>query len=181
MNLMYFSNNVVNINTNVNIMHQNFIDAVKKMQKQHTCILKKSYSNFKKPWFNDECFKSKKRLKKLLNICKSNSFCNINYLKNYNNAKNNHRKFITSAKKLLWKLNLLSKAQNASEFWKTINKFRRKKGIENVISLGDCYNHLQKNFPIFAPVVGVLSQNYDLILDSEISIDELNVRLSKCK
>ena len=182
-NKMYFDNNVANLYGDVNDMNLNLISTIKSNAKKAGMYTKNSIKKNIKPWYNSDCAMSKKNLKKSLKMCKINSFTVQEDINKYINEKKKYKNLIMHAKKQYTesKLDTLAKSNNNNEFWKNLNIFRRKKQAINYISLNNWYNHLKNTFPQNTRMDAVLPDTSDPILDVDISLDELNFSLAKCK
>ena len=180
---MYYDQKVSNLNNDVNIMNLNLIEAIKSNAKKAGMYNKVCNKNNKNPWYNYECKRSKKLVVNSLKQCKNKSFAIQGDINNFLEEKKKYKKIILRAKSQFTELKIdtLVNSSNTNEFWKNLKSFRTKKNQINYISLNSWYRYLQSSFPSNVRVDIVLSGIQDSILDSVISMDELNFCLAKCK
>ena len=78
-------------------------------------------------------------------------------------------------------INQLSMVKDPQSFWKLINKFRYRPNQQNSISLNDWCTYLNSIYSSHNDTILNLLDFSDPLFDREISLDEVNASLIKCK
>ena len=138
-------------------------------------------------WFDSECRAKLKNTRNLFRRCKRAGFP-AELTKNYNIMNNEYKMFLKHKKtsyndSIIHNLTKsISDTKNPSDFWSVVKKFNQKPFQANPIPTQTWSSYLLDLFatPDFAPPKIILDQA-DPILDCEISMEELNTILDKCK
>ena len=189
---MLFSPNVSKITDNINLMHENLINTIRSVAQQAGMIVggknKKSSSN-SSLWENLESKKAKENMKNMLKICYANEFMQ-EYASSYIESKKEYKKIKKKCKEE-YENKIIKKiigAKSSNEFWEGVNyKRKRYKKSSCPISLKqwhEVYNKFyteNKKHSVDIIIQEHFENGYVEELDKDITLEELNKALDKCK
>lgn len=172
-------------NTSVNDLNARLSDAVLNSARATNMLYtRKNEPRLKdsKPWFDRDCKNRKMAMKSLLAQCK-NAGNNSKLWTLYCDQKKMYHKFLKE-RKMEYGKSIQSKFANArdsKEFWEVVRIARRRTYIPSKISVKDWEAFFQKVYPIRLQLSPDVSTHYHPTLDSEITLEELQDSLKKCK
>lgn len=187
-NKMQYLSNVASINLDLNDMALNLVNSIKSVAKEVNMCIKVGSNKIKKKsqiWYDDSCKEYREFLDKEFKKVKELKFPR-ELVADLHLIRNNYYKFINEKKEsfLYNKVTLLCNSRESKVFWENINSFRLVEKTEtNCIDL-PTWSQFFKN--VYSPKPNrrdlVLQTNTICpALDGEITLDELNLALKKCK
>lgn len=180
--IYYNSNNVNELNNNLTcaIKEAASTSGMLKICKIHRKNLQINRES--RPWYNDACKKAKHDLK-LSQITLQKKRCTPNY--NYFlDAKKQYKKVLQKCKNEYHSeiTNALSNVKNNQEFWQTIKKLKYNFHPVNEITISEWETFYKQQFKVNNNLRQ--EEYFDCLhpfLDSNISVEELQTSLDKCK
>lgn len=133
-------------------------------------------------WFDKECSYQKRKVASKLRQCRLNNFEEI-AKEEYLSAKKTYRNLTKTKKRSFFdKITLhLSHCKDSKEFWIAINKFRKPRSHENKIPAELWSKYLREIYPRVPSNEVFLYGVAHPTLDAEISLEELERCVQKCK
>ena len=140
------------------------------------------YTLHDKPWYDAECKTLKRELNTLIRRCKKRDFPS-DMTKIYTEKRNAYNKIEKLKQKQYYDnvVHEIVSTKSSKAFWKAINLFIFKSKNKNLIQFETWYRYLKNLYSCDIIFDLYLQDIYNPILDTEISLEEVQMSLRKCK
>lgn len=168
----------------VDLMFDNFIDTIR-LTAEFLGMVKnvRAFDNYKnKPWFDLDCNRSKRNVRKLYRIAKKNKFSS-EALENFLLEKKKHKNLLKFKKDLYFNKirDNLTHVKHSSEFWSAVKFFRKRTVEKNHISTDNWISFLTNKYN-GGPLIELFFQDAaHPYLDAEFSKTELLTVINSLK
>lgn len=174
------STNIYFNSENVDELNCNLIQAIKTAADSCGMIHRVKFNHQNplretRPWYNQECRKLKKLLRKSLQSCKKTHFQQNEQVRIYTKAKKEYRNLLSKQKRehqyeIIQKIRNI---KNTKDFWTTVKTLHPKKTQDNNISIENWKKHLKNLYPIRHIDNKIFFDVLHPWLDDEITLAEL--------